>query len=118
MRTIQIAVAQKRLPLRCILCRAKVLRLHQEGRRDTTNLPKSVSGYNIAYNISSSPSNYSFSSGSVVIPPHTLIMIYITDHYGFIRMTIIGRDTSSLVDITIDSGNVSKPNSLAKITNS
>ena len=57
-----MAVALKRLPLRCILCRAKVLKLHQDGKREE-KLPKSVSGYNIANNISSFGSNYSFTSG-------------------------------------------------------
>ena len=71
-----MAVAQKRLPLRCILCRAKVLRIKQDHRgKDGTvvqskdelvhsdalnGLPKSVSGYNIGNYISSSGSNYSF----------------------------------------------------------
>lgn len=78
-RTIQMAVAQKRLPLRCILCRAKVLRIKQDHRDkdgnivqsknelvhsdDLSELPKSVSGYNINNYISSSGSNYSFTSG-------------------------------------------------------
>ena len=74
-----MAVAQKRLPLRCILCRAKILRIKQDHRsKDGTvvqskdelvhsdalsGLPKSVSGYNINNHISSSGSNYSFTSG-------------------------------------------------------
>ena len=78
-KTIQMAVAQKRLPLRCILCRAKILRIKQDHRsKDGTvvqskdelvhsdalsGLPKSVSGYNINNHISSSGSNYSFTSG-------------------------------------------------------
>ena len=76
-----MAVAQKRLPLRCILCRAKVLRIKQDHRgKDGTvvqskdelvhsdalnGLPKSVSGYNIGNYISSSGSNYSFTSGEI-----------------------------------------------------
>ena len=79
-KTIQMAVAQKRLPLRCILCRAKILRIKQDHRgKDGTvvqskdelvhsdtlsGLPKSVSGYNITNYISSSGSNYSFTSGN------------------------------------------------------
>ena len=77
-RTIQMAVAQKRLPLRCIMCRAKVLKIKQnqrnqeQGAKETAKedlcegLPKSVSGYNINNNnnISYSGSNYSFSSAS------------------------------------------------------
>ena len=77
-RTIQMAVAQKRLPLRCIMCRAKVLKIKQNQRnqqqeaKETAKedpcdgLPKSVSGYNINNNnnnISYSGSNYSFTSG-------------------------------------------------------
>ena len=71
-RTIQMAVAQKRLPLRCILCRAKVLKIRQNQRQEAGEitatepgdpLPKSVSGYNINNNISCSGSNYSFTSG-------------------------------------------------------
>ena len=75
MRTIQMAVAQKRLPLRCIMCRAKVLKIKQNQRNQTgvitakeetcdEGLPKSVSGYNINNNISYSGSNYSFTSGT------------------------------------------------------
>ena len=77
-RTIQMAVAQKRLPLRCIMCRAKVLKIKQNGRaigehntatsqqicdESDDGLPKSVSGYNINNNISYSGSSYSFTSG-------------------------------------------------------
>jgi len=69
-RTIQMAVVQKRLPLRCILCRAKVLRIKQDQRGGRGNvgeeppLPKSVSGYNLGGSyISSSGSSYSFTSG-------------------------------------------------------
>ena len=75
-----MAVAQKRLPLRCIMCRAKVLKIKQnqrnqeQGAKETAKedpcegLPKSVSGYNINNNnnnnnISYSGSNYSFTSG-------------------------------------------------------
>ena len=76
-RTIQMAVAQKRLPLRCIMCRAKVLKIKQNGALVTAReeggegdgLPKSVSGYNINNNISCSGSNYSFTSGTPVISP-------------------------------------------------
>jgi len=69
-RTIQMAVVQKRLPLRCILCRAKVLRIKQDQRGGRSGvseeppLPKSVSGYNLGGSyISSSGSSYSFTSG-------------------------------------------------------
>ena len=76
-RTIQMAVAQKRLPLRCIMCRAKVLKIKQNQRCNQEGavtakheicddgLPKSVSGYNINNNISYSGSNYSFTSGDI-----------------------------------------------------
>ena len=73
-----MAVAQKRLPLRCIMCRAKVLKIKQNQRnhdqeaKETAKeepcdgLPKSVSGYNINNNnnISNSGSYFSFSSAS------------------------------------------------------
>ena len=82
-RTIQMAVAQKRLPLRCIMCRAKVLKIKQNGALvtgkeemvvvDGDGLPKSVSGYNINNNISCSGSNYSFTSG--IIQPSVVILI-------------------------------------------
>ena len=70
-----MAVAQKRLPLRCIMCRAKVLKIKQNGALvtareemvDGEGLPKSVSGYNINNNISCSGSNYSFTSGNPAI---------------------------------------------------
>ena len=72
-----MAVAQKRLPLRCIICRAKVLKIKQNQRCNQEGavtakheicddgLPKSVSGYNINNNISYSGSNYSFTSGDI-----------------------------------------------------
>ena len=71
-----MAVAQKRLPLRCIMCRAKVLKIKQNQRNQDgavtakheicdDGLPKSVSGYNINNNISYSGSNYSFTSGDI-----------------------------------------------------
>ena len=88
-RTIQMAVAQKRLPLRCIMCRAKVLKIKQNGALvtgkdevvvvDGDGLPKSVSGYNINNNISYSGSNYSFTSG--IIQPSVLILINYLSNY-------------------------------------
>ena len=87
-RTIQMAVAQKRLPLRCILCRAKVLKIRQNQRQEAGEitatepgdpLPKSVSGYNINNNISCSGSNYSFTSG--IIEPSVVILINYLSNY-------------------------------------
>ncbi|KAK9885316.1 hypothetical protein WA026_010810 [Henosepilachna vigintioctopunctata] len=60
-KTIQIAVSQRLLPLRCVICRAKVLRL-----RTGPALPSSVSGYSVNSRASSVPQSdslYSVSSG-------------------------------------------------------
>lgn len=60
-KTIQIAVSQRLLPLRCVICRAKVLRL-----RTGPALPSSVSGYSVNSKASSVPQSdslYSVSSG-------------------------------------------------------
>ncbi|KAL3272416.1 hypothetical protein HHI36_013898 [Cryptolaemus montrouzieri] len=60
-KTIQIAVSQRLLPLRCVICRAKVLRL-----RTGPALPSSASGYSVNSRASSVPQSdslYSVSSG-------------------------------------------------------
>ncbi|XP_072395740.1 uncharacterized protein [Diabrotica undecimpunctata] len=60
-KTIQIAVSQRLLPLRCVICRAKILRL-----KTGPILPTSASGYSITSRISSVPQSdslYSVSSG-------------------------------------------------------
>lgn len=71
-KTIQMAVSQRLLPLRCVICRAKILRLKQTGvNEDNTNstgMPTSVSGYSVASSsgtsVPGSDSMYSVSSGS------------------------------------------------------
>ncbi|XP_071543701.1 uncharacterized protein [Panulirus ornatus] len=66
-KTIQVAVSQRLLPLRCVVCRAKILRLRQA--RDAP-FPTSVSQYSMAAVAASarcmpnSSSLYSFGSGS------------------------------------------------------
>ncbi|KAB0794161.1 hypothetical protein PPYR_13781 [Photinus pyralis] len=60
-KTIQIAVSQRLLPLRCVICRAKILRL-----KTGPILPTSASGYSVNSRSSSVPQSdslYSVSSG-------------------------------------------------------
>ncbi|CAH1108299.1 unnamed protein product [Psylliodes chrysocephalus] len=60
-KTIQIAVSQRLLPLRCVICRAKILRL-----KTGPILPTSASGYSMTSRTSSVPQSdslYSVSSG-------------------------------------------------------
>ncbi|MPC99415.1 hypothetical protein E2C01_094828 [Portunus trituberculatus] len=63
----QVAVSQRLLPLRCVVCRAKILRLRQA--RDSP-FPTSVSQYSMSAVSASgrmmpnSSSLYSFTSGS------------------------------------------------------
>ncbi|KAJ8923463.1 hypothetical protein NQ315_002022 [Exocentrus adspersus] len=60
-KTIQIAVSQRLLPLRCVICRAKILRL-----KTGPILPTSASGYSMTSRSSSVPQSdslYSVSSG-------------------------------------------------------
>ncbi|KAI4457189.1 zinc finger c3hc4 type (ring finger) [Holotrichia oblita] len=60
-KTIQIAVSQRLLPLRCVICRAKILRL-----KTGPLIPQSVSGYSVNSRTSSVPQSdslYSVSSG-------------------------------------------------------
>ncbi|XP_065157852.1 mediator of RNA polymerase II transcription subunit 1 isoform X2 [Atheta coriaria] len=61
-KTIQIAVSQRLLPLRCVICRAKILRL-----KTGPILPSSASGYSVNSRSSSVPQSdslYSVSSGN------------------------------------------------------
>ncbi|KAK8750083.1 hypothetical protein OTU49_015233 [Cherax quadricarinatus] len=66
-KTIQVAVSQRLLPLRCVVCRAKILRLRQA--RDAP-FPTSISQYSMAAVAATgrcmpaSSSLYSFGSGS------------------------------------------------------
>ncbi|XP_060522270.1 uncharacterized protein LOC132699520 [Cylas formicarius] len=60
-KTIQIAVSQRLLPLRCVICRAKILRL-----KTSPMFPTSASGYSMTSRTSSVPQSdslYSVSSG-------------------------------------------------------
>jgi hypothetical protein len=65
-KTIQMAVAQRLLPLRCVICRAKILRLkHSTG--SVQPLPASASQYTIGhhwYNVPQSASLYSVTSNT------------------------------------------------------
>ena len=65
-KTIQMAVAQRLLPLRCVICRAKILRLkHSTGT--VQPLPASASQYTIGhhwYNVPQSASLYSVTSNN------------------------------------------------------
>ncbi|CAG7677736.1 unnamed protein product [Allacma fusca] len=65
-KTIQMAVAQRLLPLRCVICRAKILRLkHSTGSMQS--LPASASQYTIGhswYNVPQSASLYSVTSNT------------------------------------------------------
>ncbi|XP_054267463.1 uncharacterized protein LOC128989577 [Macrosteles quadrilineatus] len=45
-KTIQMAVSQRLLPLRCVICRAKILRLKQSSSQSWV-LPSSASGYSV-----------------------------------------------------------------------
>ncbi|XP_034951721.1 chromatin assembly factor 1 subunit A [Chelonus insularis] len=79
-KTIQMAVSQRLLPLRCVICRAKILRLKQTlNPRDPWVLPQSASEYNMGAgvgtsngpggrwgtgNVPASASLYSMASGS------------------------------------------------------
>ncbi|XP_066137963.1 uncharacterized protein [Euwallacea fornicatus] len=58
-KTIQIAVSQRLLPLRCVVCRAKILRL-----KTVPKLPSSISGYSMTSRNSSVPQSDSLYSVS------------------------------------------------------
>ncbi|XP_032518745.1 protein split ends [Danaus plexippus] len=76
-KTIQMAVSQRLLPLRCVICRAKILRLRQaprlvtskswqvsSGSGKTWGVPGSVSSYSVgARSVPASASLYSVTSG-------------------------------------------------------
>ncbi|GAB6030397.1 hypothetical protein CHUAL_007275 [Chamberlinius hualienensis] len=65
-KTIQMAVSQRLLPLRCVICRAKILRLKQT----TGSISSASSVY--AGSISSSSSTYSFNSSNSNIHSRSL----------------------------------------------
>lgn len=67
-KTIQMAVSQRLLPLRCVICRAKILRLKQTGPGSGSSslIMPSTSGYSLARHwVPSSASDYSISASSV-----------------------------------------------------
>ncbi|KAL1464552.1 hypothetical protein WDU94_004185 [Cyamophila willieti] len=70
-KTIQSAVSQRLLPLRCVICRSKILRLKQSssgssGVSERMRTSKSWSAFSTSFsaNVPSSASQYSMSSGS------------------------------------------------------
>jgi hypothetical protein len=66
-KTIQMAVMQRMLPLRCVICRSKILRLKQ-GVTGGISLPTSASQYCMGvgskWEVPASASLYSMSSGA------------------------------------------------------
>jgi len=60
-KTIQMAVAQRFLPLRCMICRAKILRLKQG---NPANVPQSASLYSVASSNASATSRASWNSAT------------------------------------------------------
>ncbi|XP_075211034.1 uncharacterized protein LOC142318336 [Lycorma delicatula] len=77
-KTIQMAVSQRLLPLRCVICRAKILRLKQTAGNSlliraasaysvgskSWVVPPSASHYSMAHSVPNSESLYSMASGS------------------------------------------------------
>jgi hypothetical protein len=70
-KTIQMAVSQRLLPLRCVICRAKILRLKQSG---TTSggvlLPSSASHYSVggkSWVVPNSASTYAMGTSKWVV---------------------------------------------------
>ena len=80
MNNTQEAVADRNLPLRCLVCNAKILRVknnslpHHGGGGDHPVhsmhngriMPKSVSGYSLGNGMHHSQSSYSMSSGETI----------------------------------------------------
>ncbi|KAI5755144.1 hypothetical protein M8J77_014451 [Diaphorina citri] len=73
-KTIQSAVSQRLLPLRCVICRSKILRLKQNssgsGLSDRMRTSKSWSAFSTSFasNVPSSASQYSMSSATSTKP--------------------------------------------------
>ncbi|XP_024216222.1 micronuclear linker histone polyprotein isoform X2 [Halyomorpha halys] len=63
-KTIQMAVSQRLLPLRCVICRAKILRLKASGRMVTSASHYSVPNSESLYSMSSGSSSFSGVSSS------------------------------------------------------
>ncbi|XP_038222312.1 chromatin assembly factor 1 subunit A-A [Zerene cesonia] len=64
-KTIQMAVSQRLLPLRCVICRAKILRLRQAPRLVTSKSWQISSGSSRAWGVPGSISSYSVGARSV-----------------------------------------------------
>lgn len=71
-KTIQMAVSQRLLPLRCVICRAKILRLKQSGTTaGGVLLPTSASHYSVggkSWVVHNSASSYTMGSTKWVVP--------------------------------------------------
>ncbi|XP_063243485.1 nucleolar protein 58-like [Bacillus rossius redtenbacheri] len=69
-KTIQMAVSQRLLPLRCVICRAKILRLKQSGGGAPVLLHQSASQYAVkSWAVPSSASSYSVgAAGKWAVP--------------------------------------------------
>ncbi|XP_072944638.1 uncharacterized protein [Epargyreus clarus] len=64
-KTIQMAVSQRLLPLRCVICRAKILRLRQAPRLVTSKSWQVSSGSGRSWGVPGSVSSYSVGARSV-----------------------------------------------------
>lgn len=64
-KTIQMAVSQRLLPLRCVICRAKILRLRQTPRLVTSKSWQVSSGSGKSWGVPGSLSSYSVGARSV-----------------------------------------------------
>ncbi|CAH0400971.1 unnamed protein product [Chilo suppressalis] len=64
-KTIQMAVSQRLLPLRCVICRAKILRLRQAPRLVTSKSWQVSSGSGKSWGVPGSVSSYSVGARSV-----------------------------------------------------
>lgn len=64
-KTIQMAVSQRLLPLRCVICRAKILRLKQSASASSLLLP---SHYSKSWLLPPSASSYSMGGKTWVVP--------------------------------------------------
>ena len=71
-KTIQMAVSQRLLPLRCVICRAKILRLKQSGTTaGGVLLPTSASHYSVggkSWVVHNSASSYTVGSTKWIVP--------------------------------------------------
>jgi hypothetical protein len=71
-KTIQMAVSQRLLPLRCVICRAKILRLKQSGvTAGGVLLPTSASHYSVgskSWVVPNSASTYTMGTSKWVVP--------------------------------------------------